>query len=127
MSVKGFPAEVKTFNSKAEAQKWARDIESTMDSGAYQNRSLADDQRLYDVLQRYMVEVTPTKRGAKREAEGIAFMQRHKMAAHSMTKLSPEVITYNPLLQGKRSSIPNDFSDKTIFGLAEITLRAFYL
>jgi integrase len=38
------------------------------------------------------LEVTPTKRGAKREAEGIAFMQRHKMAAHSMSKLTPAVI-----------------------------------
>lgn len=92
VSVKGFPSEVKTFSSKAEATKWAREIESTMDSGGYQSRSVANDQCLHDVLQRYMVEVTPTKRGAKREAEGIAFMQRHKIAAYSMSKLSPEAI-----------------------------------
>lgn len=92
VTYKGFPDEVKTFNSKAEAQRWARDVEAGMDSGAYQDRSKADDQTLHDVLQRYMLEVTPTKRGAKREAEGIAFMQRHKMADHSMSKLSPSVI-----------------------------------
>lgn len=89
---KGFPEEVNSFPTKIEAQKWAREIESSMDSGAYQNQSIANDQLLHDVLQRYMEEVTPTKRGAKREAEGIAFMQRHKMAKHSMATLTPAVI-----------------------------------
>jgi integrase len=92
VTCKGYPAEVKTFGSKIDAQKWAREVESTMDLGVYQDRSVANDQQLYDVLQRYKMEVTPTKRGAKREAEGITFMQRHKMAAHSMAKLSPTVI-----------------------------------
>lgn len=92
VTYKGFPDEVKTFSSKAEAQRWARELEATMDSGTYQNRSKADAVSLRDVLQRYKLEVTPTKRGAKREAEGIAFMQRHKMAEHSMSKLSPSVI-----------------------------------
>jgi integrase len=39
-----------------------------------------------------MEEVTPSKRGAKREAEGIKFMQRQKIAAFSMTKLTPAVV-----------------------------------
>lgn len=92
VSGKGYPTEVKTFDSKIDAQKWAREVESTMDSGTYQDRSMANDQQLYDILQRYKLEVTPTKRGAKREAEGISFMQRNKIAAHSMTKLSPAVV-----------------------------------
>jgi integrase len=90
--MKGFPAEVRSFDSKAEAQRWAREVESSMDSGTYQNRVVADGQRLHDILGRYMAEVTPTKRSAKREAEGIVFMQRHKMALHSMSKLSPGII-----------------------------------
>ncbi|MFC7289613.1 tyrosine-type recombinase/integrase [Herminiimonas glaciei] len=89
---KGFPPEVQTFDTKLEALKWAREIESSMDSGAYQNQSIANDQTLHAVLQRYMEEVTPTKRGAKREAEGIRFMQRHKMVQYSMAKLTPAVI-----------------------------------
>jgi integrase len=92
VTYKGFPAETKTFETKIEAQKWAREVESAMDCGVYQNRSIANDQLLHDVLQLYMEEVTPTKRGAKREAEGIVFMQRHKMAKHSMAKLTPAVI-----------------------------------
>lgn len=92
IAFKGFPPEVQTFDTKIEALKWAREIESAMDSGFYQNQSLANDQSLHSVLQRYMEEVTPTKRGAKREAEGIRFMQRHKMVRYSMVKLTPAVI-----------------------------------
>lgn len=90
--VKGFPLETKSFDSKAAAQRWAREIESSMDLGDHQHASRATDLLLRDVLQRYMEEVTPTKRGAKREAEGIAFMQRNKVASYSMAKLSPAVI-----------------------------------
>lgn len=92
VSIKGYPAEVKSFGTKMEAQRWAREVEASMDVGTYQDRSSANEQTLHDVLQRYMEEVTPTKRGAKREAEGIRFMQRQKFAMHAMTKLSPAAI-----------------------------------
>jgi len=39
-----------------------------------------------------MNEVTPSKRGAQREAEGIRFMMRQKFAAYSMAKLTPAVV-----------------------------------
>ncbi|MGX9221435.1 site-specific integrase [Massilia varians] len=39
-----------------------------------------------------MNEVTPSKRGAQREAEGIQFMLRQKIASYSMTNLTPAII-----------------------------------
>lgn len=39
-----------------------------------------------------MNEVTPSKRGAQREAEGIGFMMRQKFAAYSMAKLTRAVV-----------------------------------
>lgn len=92
IAAKGFPSETKTFNTKTEAQKWAREIESSMDRGSYQDFSQANDLLFSDVLQRYLEEVTPTKRGAQRESESIRFMRRHKMASYSMSKLTPAVI-----------------------------------
>jgi integrase len=89
---KGYPDEVASFKSKAEAQTWARSIESTMDQGSYQSTQSAKDILLADVLQRYMNEVTPSKRGAQREAEGIQFMLRQKFAEYSMANLTPAVI-----------------------------------
>jgi integrase len=63
-----------------------------MDHGSYQSTQSAKEILLADVLQRYMHEVTPAKRGAQREAEGIQFMMRQKIASYSMTNLTPAVI-----------------------------------
>ncbi|GAC1609799.1 MAG: hypothetical protein NVS3B3_17120 [Aquirhabdus sp.] len=71
---KGLPDDVTTFITKAEAQIWARSIESSMDRGTHLPTNQSKDWLLTDVLERYMHEVTPSKRGAKREAEGIQFM-----------------------------------------------------
>jgi integrase len=89
---KGYPDEVRSFETKQDAQKWARSIESAMDRGAYQSPSIAKDIVFYDVLERYVQEVTPTKRGSKREAENIRFVQRQKIARHAMPFLTPAVI-----------------------------------
>jgi len=88
----GYPTEVKSFSSKTDAQAWARAIESAMDQGSHQNTHSAKNILLKDLLQRYMEEVTPSKRGAKREAEGIQFMQRQKFAGYSMATLTPAII-----------------------------------
>ncbi len=89
---KGYPEEVRSFETKQNAQKWARAIESSIDNGAHRSLGYAKEILLYDILERYVQEVTPTKRGAKRESENIRFVQRHKLASYSMATLSPAVI-----------------------------------
>jgi hypothetical protein len=63
-----------------------------MDRGVCQNQVHADSLLFRDIMQRYLEEVTPTKRSARRETEGIQFMQRSKMASYSMAKLTPSAI-----------------------------------
>lgn len=92
ISAKGFPAEVKSFNTKGEAQRWAIQVEASMNNRTYQKTTVADEQRLFDILERYSSEVSPRKRGVQRERESIAFMQRQKMALYSMSNLSSSVI-----------------------------------
>lgn len=89
---KGYPDEVSSFDTKTEAQTWARRIESAMDQGAYQIIHSARNILLTDILQRYVEEVSPTKRSEKREKQAIQFMQRQKMAAYSMEKLTPAIV-----------------------------------
>jgi integrase len=89
---KGYPDEVCTFKTKGDAQVWARGIESAMDQGSHQSIQQAREILLADILSRYMEEVTPLKRGAKREAESIQFIMRQKFAAFSMANLSPAVV-----------------------------------
>jgi integrase len=88
----GYPTEVKSFSTKAEAQVWARTIESAMDQGTHHATHSARNILLTDLLNRYMEEVSPTKRSEQREKQAIQFMQRHKMTAYSMENLTPAII-----------------------------------
>lgn len=88
----GYPAEVKSFATRAEAQQWARHMETSMDSGGYKARNGADKAYLSDVLRRYADEVSPTKRGHLDEVIRIKAIRRSRMAGFSLEKLTSEVI-----------------------------------
>jgi hypothetical protein len=63
-----------------------------MDQGTHQDTRKARELLLKDILQTYAQEVSPAKRSAQREAEGIDFMLRQKIAAYSMAALTPSVV-----------------------------------
>ena len=52
----------KTFSSKLEAEKWARLTESQIDMGAFVDRSELDTTTFGDLIDRYLIEVTPLKK-----------------------------------------------------------------
>lgn len=89
---KGYPAEVKSFATRTEAQKWARHMETSMDAGGYRSRGDVDEMLLSDVLQRYSDEISPSKRGHLDEVIRIKALKRSKMAAFSLEKLTPTVV-----------------------------------
>jgi hypothetical protein len=62
---KGFPAEVKTFSSRQDAERWARSVETEMDRGSYTSRSDAESTTFKEVIERYIDEILPIKRGAR--------------------------------------------------------------
>lgn len=88
----GFPAEVRSFATRSEAQKWARQIESAMDGGGYRSGSGADRMLLSEALARYATQVSPTKRGHLDEVIRINALKRAKMAGYSMANLSPAIV-----------------------------------
>jgi integrase len=88
----GYPDEVKSFATRSEALKWARHMETSMDAGSYTSRTGADKALLNEVLQRYADEVSPTKRGHCDEVIRIRAIQRSKMAAYALEKLTPSVV-----------------------------------
>lgn len=65
---KGYEPEYRTFRTKSEAQKWAREREARIDQGgpAISHRVLRET-TLGDLIRRYIEEVTPTKLGAESE------------------------------------------------------------
>ncbi|KWF21672.1 site-specific integrase [Burkholderia pseudomultivorans] len=65
---RGYPAQSKTFTTKAEADAWANMIESEMSRGVWVSRSEAEATTLYEALNRYEEEVSLSKKGAAQEA-----------------------------------------------------------
>ena len=83
----GYPQQSKTFESRAEAEAWARALESEMDRGVFVSRSEAEQTTLGEALERYLREVTPTKKGADREAGKIRRWQARDLARRPLASI----------------------------------------
>jgi integrase len=77
---KGHPLQTKTFETRAEAEQWARGIEVEIDKGAFVSRAEAESTTLTEFLERYQAEVTPLKKGADPETNRLRLMMRHPLA-----------------------------------------------
>lgn len=73
----GFPTQIRTFKNKADALKWARLIESEIDRGIFIDRTEADRTTIGELIDRYILEVTPLKRSAKSEKQRMLFLRKH--------------------------------------------------
>lgn len=88
----GYPDEVKSFPNKADAEAWARSIESEMDRSQYVSRTEAEHTTFGEVIQRYLNAVTVTKRGCKEETIRLSAILRHRITQLSMANLTPQVL-----------------------------------
>lgn len=89
---KGYPDEVKTFITRQDAERWARATETEMDRGCFVSRSKAEATTLQEVIERYITEVCPCKRGGRDEAIRLTKTSRSKFAKLTMAALTPKVI-----------------------------------
>ncbi|GAB1369912.1 site-specific integrase [Azonexus hydrophilus] len=89
----GYPGVSKTFARKSDAEAWARAQEAEMDRGAWRDRSSADSTTLYKLLERYLADVVPTKRGAAVETLRIKTLMSDKLTLHKLSALSPLVLS----------------------------------
>lgn len=85
---RGYPDITKTFETKADAEKWARALESEIDKGQFVNVSEAQRTTLGDVIARYLAEVTPTMKGATEDTIRLKAIMRKPIARWSMANLS---------------------------------------
>jgi len=85
----GWPITSKTFRTKRDATDWARNTEDGMVRGVYISRTGAERLTVKDALQRYLREVTPTKKPTTQRSEKITaehltgFLGKYSMAALS--------------------------------------------
>jgi hypothetical protein len=84
ISRKEFPPQVKTFNTRAEAEAWARQVETEIDRGAFVSRAEAEATTLREAFSRYDREIVSAKKGAAQESSIIRIWQDTNLANRSM-------------------------------------------
>jgi len=77
---KGYPTQTKTFKTRLAAAQWVRSIEYEIDRGLFISRNEADTATVAELLNRYLREYTPHKKGAGPEACRIRALLRHSIA-----------------------------------------------
>lgn len=84
---KGYPDTTATFNSREDAEAWARAAESDMDRGVYVSMREAERTTLREAFERYLHEITPGKKGARGEKQRIQQWLRHPLADRSLASI----------------------------------------
>lgn len=89
---RGYPVQSQTFEKQADAEKWARDVESQMDKSVFVDRSLADRETLKDVIDNYLRNETPKHKGAQAEELRLQKFTRDekKLCDYAMSNLRTE-------------------------------------
>ncbi|WP_313113008.1 tyrosine-type recombinase/integrase [Pseudescherichia sp.] len=84
---RGFPSQTKTFNTKVEAEAWAKMIESEMTRGVWLSRSEAESTTLYETLTRYEKEIVPDKKGAVQDRSLVRILKGTQLAKNYMASI----------------------------------------
>ena len=89
---KGYPVQSKTFETKAYAQKWARQIESEMDRGIFVPRGEAESTSLHEALERFKLEYIPRLSHQRREINRVKFLQKRPLSNKFLASIRPKDI-----------------------------------
>lgn len=93
---KGHAPRAKSFDSKAEAERWARDLESQLDrSGTLPDTRPAEKTTLAQILTRYRDEISPTKRSSVTEISRINAVLRRPICHRTLALLSTADLAAN--------------------------------
>ncbi|MEP9399776.1 site-specific integrase [Mesorhizobium sp. KR2-14] len=88
---KGIAPRAKSFDSKADAERWARNLEAELDRcGNLPDTRLAERMTIKELFERYLREITPQKRSASSEAYRIKAMMKRSIAHRTLAMLTPQ-------------------------------------
>lgn len=76
----------KSFKTKTEADRWARLLESEFDRGVFVDRTESERATVGELIDRYLREVTPKKKSARREKQRLEAL-RARFGAFSVASL----------------------------------------
>jgi integrase len=93
---KGYPVQIKTFDLKSDAQKWAKMVEHQMEALLWRDSKEASQVTLSQAMERYLDSVTPRKRPATQRRDRLSAEHlKAAMGKLSLLQITPEkVATY---------------------------------
>jgi integrase len=88
---RGMKPRCKSFDTKQEAERWARELEAQVDKfGAAPDTRILESTTFGALMERYQREVTPHKRSFAQESQRITVLRRHELAFRTMIGLSQQ-------------------------------------
>lgn len=88
---KGYPSQTKTFKNKADAERWARQVETEMDRGVFVSRFEAERMTLDDLIDRYTKEILPSKKGARQDKSRMCRLSE-EFGKYSLMAIMPSAV-----------------------------------
>jgi len=88
----GYPHQNRSFDTRAEAEAWARRIESEMDRGSFVDRIEAEINTFGDLLKRYAEEISPHKKSGDGEILRIRKLRKEPLAEYKVAALTSKVM-----------------------------------
>ena len=89
----GWPAQIKTFRTKRDCQDWARRIEDEIIRGVYIQRSTNERILIKEALDRYIDEVSITKKASTYKNEKISASNiNSKLGKYSLVGITPSMV-----------------------------------
>ncbi|HNI09092.1 MAG TPA: site-specific integrase, partial [Thiobacillaceae bacterium] len=105
----GHPDQAKTFLTRADAERWARQTETEIERGIFIDRKPAETTTLETLINRYRVSVTPQKKGAEIEA-----IRLRKWAADPLSKRALVAVKAVDLALWRDQRIRSGASNNTV-------------
>jgi len=84
---RGYPPQYRTFDSRSEAEAWARVLESEMDRGIFVSRAESERTTLAEALKRYEREISAAKAHPAQDNQRIRHWLRQPLAHHFLANL----------------------------------------
>lgn len=88
---KGYPAQSKTFRTKASAEQWARLVESEMDRSVFVSTGEAENTSLTTAAERYFQEVSSSKKSKDDARSRLSTLKKH-LGHLTLASLTPRVV-----------------------------------
>lgn len=79
-----------THQTRAEAEEWAKGVETALSAGMYRDTRVIDSTYLRDLIQRYIDKVSPKKLGGKREIVRLKKWLASDLANRPVSRCTPK-------------------------------------